>query len=76
MAESEAAKAVAAAYKPGDTIPHQQLGQCQVRKVHLDGSITVCAERIPSGTTTNIFRLRMPFSPSWWRVERETQGGF
>lgn len=57
----------------GQTFHHAELGEVQVRKVHRDGSITVCSVRIHSGT--NMFRLRKPTSPRLWAVEPERETG-
>lgn len=54
----------------GQHINHRDLGECQVREVHDDGSITVCTVEVKGGMT-NMFRLRPPQHPSNWVAYRE-----
>lgn len=58
-------------FKVGNTFYHRELGECQLRKIHSNGDLTVCTTDIPKGSNTNIFRLVRPMHPGYWVVTRE-----
>jgi len=58
--------------KRGDLFNHYRLGECQVHKIHADGSLTVITANIIDGA--NVFELRRPDHPGWWRVSAQGRG--
>lgn len=63
-------------FRVGETFHHVQLGECQIREVHSDGSLTVCTVEVKRSLGTNIFRLRRPINPGLWSYSLESRGGY
>ena len=55
--------------RPGKRIQHHKLGECQVTKVHDDGSLSVVSANVYGNCNT--WRIRAGEDPYYWQWKAE-----